>query len=447
MALSEKISKLDALKEELKKYSPLPSDIAQKVTDKYRLEWNFHSNHIEGNTLTYGQTRMLLFFGKSTGDHEKRDFDEMEAHDIAVRMIKEWALDKERDITETEICQLNKIILVKSFWKEAVTAEGTPTKKEIIPGAYKSSPNSVRLKNGQIHHYASPEETPVLMKELFDTYVKSQEKHPLIVAALVHHRFTEMHPFDDGNGRVSRLWANYILLKNGYTPLIIRTEKKEDYLTALQKADAGDLDAFVDFLVDELIWSMEISIKAAKGESIEEDDDLDKKIAFMDAKVKNLDKSEVTKSADKLAINNIIVEEFQPLIFRLDERVGKVKGWFNEINYHLHFNQMRGYIEFESLEALNLYLLLGEYGHDISKIHLKIDFTGFKKAGVNAFNTHLYFGIEFQKWKWVLFFENVSNTISEKLYDESFNSIDEISKQMTSVLIEKIDKQIASLNK
>ena len=447
MSLSEKIQKLDALKEELQSQLPLSFEIQKKVDDKYRLEWNFHSNHIEGNTLSARDAYMLLFKDKATGDHEMRDYHEMQTHDEAVRLIKEWVLDTERDINETEISQLNKIILVKPFWKEAVTTDGMPTRKEIIPGKYKSSTNSVRLKNGQIHHYASREETPILMKELFETYRKSQDKHPSIVAALVHHRFTEIHPFDDGNGRVSRLWANYILLKNGYTPLIIRTERKEDYLTALQKADTGDLDAFVEFLVEELMWSIQISIKAAKGESIEEEDDLDKKIALLDAKVKNLNNSEVTKQVDKLTINTIINEEFQPLILRLDERANKVKTWFNEINYYLNFNHGQGLIEFESIEALNLYLLLGEYGYDIRKIHLKTDFIGFKKAGVNAFNAYLNFGIDFQKWKWIVFSETEDNIVSEKLYNESLDSIDDVAKGMTSHLIEQIEQKIASLSK
>lgn len=67
---------------------------AKRLLDnKFRLESSFHSNNMEGNTLTYRETQMLLFFGKAIGDHQKREFDEMEAHDVAFRLVEEWAQD------------------------------------------------------------------------------------------------------------------------------------------------------------------------------------------------------------------------------------------------------------------------------------------------------------------------------------------------------------------
>jgi hypothetical protein len=73
---------------------------------------------------------------------------------------------------------------------------------------------------------------------------------------------------------------NYVLLKNGLPPVIVKSKKKEDYLKALNKADAGDTDSFVQFIALELLWSLNISINAAKGIAIEEDDDIDKEIAI-----------------------------------------------------------------------------------------------------------------------------------------------------------------------
>jgi len=241
MEISKIIGELDRLKAELETLPPLSPDNQRKLDDKFRLEWNFHSNHMEGNTLTYGQTHMLLFFGKVTGEHEKRDYDEMEAHDVSINMVKEWAKEKDRKLTEVDLRTLNKIILVKPFYKEAITPDGQSTRKRITPGEYKSTPNSVQLKNGQIHHYATPGETPAKMKELFDRYAELTEKHSISKAVVTHHGLTAIHPFDDGNGRVARLWSNYILMKEGIPPLIIRTQNKDEYLTALQKADTGDL--------------------------------------------------------------------------------------------------------------------------------------------------------------------------------------------------------------
>lgn len=153
---------------------PIKQDNQKRLDKKVRLEFNYNSNHIEGNTLTYGETELLLYFGKSNGGHDKRELDEMEAHDVAFKLIKEWAEDKSRELTEIDIKQLNEIILVKPFWKEAITADGQNTRRLIKIGDYKEIHNSVKLQNGEIFEYASPIDTPIKMRELFDWYYSKQ---------------------------------------------------------------------------------------------------------------------------------------------------------------------------------------------------------------------------------------------------------------------------------
>lgn len=279
--IEQNISTVDKLKLALDELRPLSREAEDKLWQKLRLEWDFNSNHIEGNTLTYGETMLLLLHDKTTGDHQKREYDEMQAHDLAIHMIKDWAEDKERDITEADIKNLNKIILVKPYWKEALTYDGQPTRRLINVGDYKQYPNSVRLKSGEMFHYASPEETPRKMQELMDWYKTTDIQHPVYLAAELHYRFITIHPFDDGNGRVARLLVNYVLMRHGYTPIIIKSTDKENYLTALQKADAGDRSAFWDYIALQQIWALELEIKAAKGESIDEPEDIDKEIALL----------------------------------------------------------------------------------------------------------------------------------------------------------------------
>lgn len=164
------------------------------------------------------------------------------------------SIDKERPLTEQFIKELNKIILVKPYWKDAVTLDGIPTQKKIEIGTYKNTPNSVRLKNGEIHEYASPTETPAKMNDLMVWYNENINKmHPVQLAAEFHYRFVCIHPFDDGNGRVARLLLNYILLRNGCPPVIVKSEDKENYLTALQKADSGDVIALIEYIEKQLI--------------------------------------------------------------------------------------------------------------------------------------------------------------------------------------------------
>ena len=90
--------------------------------------------------------------------------------------------------------------------------------------------------------------------------------------ARVHHEFLLIHPFDDGNGRVGRLLLNYVLLKSGYPPIVIRTGQKSSYLAALHRADTSERDysELATFLALAVRVSLRLGIKAAKGESIEE---------------------------------------------------------------------------------------------------------------------------------------------------------------------------------
>lgn len=314
MYRTKTIDTVNALKLELDKKLPLKSEDKKRLQKKMRLEFNYNSNHLEGNTLTYGQTQLLLFFDKSSGDVPVSDIEEMKAHDVALSQIEEMAKEKERPLTEMFIKELNKTILVKPFWKDAISPNGTPTRKRIEIGQYKTSPNSVQLKNGEIHEYASPEETPALMGDLLSWYNSNIDQLPPVqLAAEFHYRFVCIHPFDDGNGRVARLIMNYILLKNNYPLVIIKSEDKESYLTALQKADTGDIESLIEYIEMQSIWSLELSIKAANGEDIDELGDIEKEIEIL--KRKKLTKTKIFRTPKVVfeIINHINNDLWTPL--------------------------------------------------------------------------------------------------------------------------------------
>src|SRR5438477_9152456 len=118
--MSENFKKLDELRNAWRAVQPLKSEDEARLWKKLRLEWNYNSNHIEGNTLTYGETELLLIQGQTVGGHTIREYEEMKAHDVAVEYIGQLARE-ERVIGETDIRDLNKIILKEPFWKEAET--------------------------------------------------------------------------------------------------------------------------------------------------------------------------------------------------------------------------------------------------------------------------------------------------------------------------------------
>jgi cell filamentation protein, protein adenylyltransferase len=347
MELPNLINQIELLTQELTALQPLATEQQENLDKKFRLEFNYNSNHIEGNTLTYGETVLYLIFDKTTGDHEGREYEEMKASDVALKLVQELAAEKERPLTEAFIKNLNEIILVRPYWANAITPDGQNTRRKISIGDYKKHPNSVLLQNGEMFHYASPDETPAAMGDLIKWYREETEKkelHPIAIAALMHYKFVRIHPFDDGNGRISRLLMNYVLYNNNLPPVIIKSAGKKDYLLALNKADSGDINAFVEYVARQLIWSLELSIKAAKGESIEEGDDIDKEVALWKKELTNKSLT-TTNPISAEDVRKFYIQNIGRFLIKFDERLNKLFrelfiGWevIGLVNRTTHFH-------------------------------------------------------------------------------------------------------------
>ncbi len=288
----ENVAKAIQLKKELDTLRPLNKEDELRIMQKFRLDWNYHSNHLEGNTLTYGETKALILFHITAQGKSLKDHLEVEGHNEAINLILDIVKQK-RPITETFIRELHQLLLKKEYDVDAITPNGKPTKKRIKVGKYKTSPNHVKTKTGEIFRFATPEETPAMMFDLLNWYknkINSKKINSILVAAEFHYRFIRIHPFDDGNGRLARILMNFILMQFGYPPVIIKTEDKNNYFAVLQIADAGNLEAFVDYIGLNLTHSLDLMIKGAKGESIEEPDDLEKEVALLEQKLNSVGK-------------------------------------------------------------------------------------------------------------------------------------------------------------
>ncbi|MDR2511981.1 MAG: Fic family protein, partial [Bacteroidales bacterium] len=108
---------IETLHKELQALLPMKEVDRQRYDQKFMLEFNYNSNHLEGNTLTYGQTELLLMFGETTGNANLKDYEEMKAHNVGLEMVKVEAQDKERLLSESFIRNLNGTILVRDFQK------------------------------------------------------------------------------------------------------------------------------------------------------------------------------------------------------------------------------------------------------------------------------------------------------------------------------------------
>ena len=233
------MNKIDKLFEQWQDLQALSERKQHLLSQRFTVDYNYNSNHIEGNTLTYGQTELLLLFGRVSGEGSLKDFNDMKASEVTVQMLQE-ELFEDKPLTQHFIRLLHQTLLREDYTVYRTLPDGTTTHYVIHAGAYKSRPNSVITRYGDRFEYASPQETPALMTDLVDWYNQaeaSQALHPVELVALFHYRYIRIHPFEDGNGRMARLLVNYILARHKYPMLVVRHRNKEQYLDALHESD------------------------------------------------------------------------------------------------------------------------------------------------------------------------------------------------------------------
>ena len=219
---------------------PLSARDREMLGRRFVIDFNYNSNHLEGNTLTYGQTEILLLFGKVVGEAEVKDVQEMTASNVGLKMMTEEAALRGVPLTQNFIRTLHKTLLREDYTVWHNLPGGQTASYVIHAGQYKTRPNSVITRYGDRFEYASPEETPALMSDLVGWYNDAEQSGkytPVELAAIFHYRYIRIHPFEDGNGRIARLMANYILARHDYPMIVVRSRKKNDYLEALRRTD------------------------------------------------------------------------------------------------------------------------------------------------------------------------------------------------------------------
>lgn len=393
------------LKEELDAVRPLSQEDEKRIMDKFRLDLNYHSNHLEGNSLTYGEIKALILYNITAEGKPLKDHFEMNGHNEAVK----WVLDiikDDRKLTENYIREIHKLILKKPYETDAISVDGTPLKKLVKIGEYKTTDNHVKTKTGEIFRFATAEETPAKMNDLLAWYhaeLANENVNPILLAAEFHYKYIRIHPFDDGNGRTARILMNFILMKFGYPPVIIKTEDKANYFAALQQADAGVLTPFVNYINSNLIDSLKIMISGAKGEEIEEPDDVDKEIALLrqrferDEKYFDLVKSGVSLQS---SYTNVISKFIDEIILQ-SQKLGE---FYFEFGYTTQINQKTNnfttgqFINGNEEEVKNRFFELVDT--NTAGLHFKFTYNILKKLKQVNTNYDEDLIVNFQKFKY-----------------------------------------------
>lgn len=417
------VEKSIKLKRELDSLRPLKKEDELRIMQKFRLDWNYHSNNLEGNTLTYGETKALILFGITAQGKPLKDHFEITGHDEAIKWVSE-IVKQERPLTENFIRELHKLILKEPYEVDAITPEGLPTKKKVNVGSYKSTPNHVRTRTGELFRFATPEETPALMNDLLNWYLsKVDEKNinPILLAAEFHYKYIRIHPFDDGNGRTARILMNFILMQFGYPPVIIKTNDKENYFAALRQADAGLLEPFIEYISKNLNNSLELMIRGAKGEIIEEPDDLDKEIALLEQKLKTVAQPiEISKS--QKAILELYDNSISELIKKFIDKGEKFEKFYVKNLFYVFVNNLSNN---ESKQDVIL-ISRNRIKEDINSMWARFEYQAFNQTGFQEFNysSQISFSFEITRYR----VNNTAGVSIEKFYGEqlSESEIDEL---------------------
>lgn len=278
---TDAIAEIDRLKAELDDLRPLPPDATERLAQKLRIEWNYHSSAIEGNALTLGETRTLILHGLTARGKPMRDHLDIEGHDDAVKAIEE-AVEEGDALNQAFIRNLHSILLKEPYEMPAESPDGHRTMRPISVGQYKTMPNNVRTQTGEMHYFAPPDQVQSMMSDLIDwcREKEAEGEHAIVIAATFHYRFVQIHPFDDGNGRMARLLTNLILMRHGYTIAMVQRDGRDRYIAEIEQAQATDsLAGFIAYVADCCRYSLELHLRAARGESIEDPDDIDREIA------------------------------------------------------------------------------------------------------------------------------------------------------------------------
>ena len=226
---AELFASLDALKARLDAHRPLPADIVSQIRQDMRIRFTYHSNAIEGNTLTMSETKAVLEDGITIGGKSLKEHLEAVGHSHAIDYM-EALVQKDEALTERTLKEIHNLILRN------------------IDGANAGTYRRMNVLISGAGHIPPPAERVLEKMEAFFRWYGAARGalHPVEFAARVHADFVNIHPFKDGNGRTARLIMNFELMRVGFPTVIVPVDARPDYYRNLDiAATQGDYLPFV----------------------------------------------------------------------------------------------------------------------------------------------------------------------------------------------------------
>ncbi|MGH6897912.1 MAG: Fic family protein [Geminicoccaceae bacterium] len=198
--------------------------------------------------LDRGTTEALVAHGfveelvsrSSTDIEPSRLIDILRDQEAAIQLVMD-CVTRNRPLTKGVIHELHSILARHQDTTVAIDQFGRRGEIPLLKGKFKELENNPRRSDGSIHEYCPPVHVEAEMENLLRWLGDYAAEDPIIVASWLHHRFTQIHPYQDGNGRVARAVTTLVLLRSELLPLVIDRDLRVGYIEALETADQGDL--------------------------------------------------------------------------------------------------------------------------------------------------------------------------------------------------------------
>ena len=231
------------------------SSALQKFNTELSREWAVETGIIENlYTLDRGTAQILIEQGfkaslipRGSSNREPEDVVSMiNDHKTTLESLFQF-VNQTRGLSASYIKALHQRITRSQKTVQARDSFGRLGEVPLERGTWKTQPNDPKRPDGLLHEYCPPVHVDAEMDRLIAMYndYKNQQTEPEVLAAWLHHRFTQIHPFQDGNGRIARVLASLVFIQCGWFPLLVTRDMRPDYITALEKADHGELDDLV----------------------------------------------------------------------------------------------------------------------------------------------------------------------------------------------------------
>lgn len=420
---------------------PLPKIVEERINQKFIVAYNYNSNLLEGNGLTYMQTELFLMSGQTKGSAKLSDYVKASAHNNALKKIVSASKRKNYSLTEDFVKELYKTLTSGPAINEYAMDDGClmDYMEHSFTVSYKRKNNAILTPEGHTIHFASVSDTPKLMSELVAWYnAESQagKLHPIELAALLHYKFLCIHPFPDANGRIARLLVNFTLLKNDYPMIVIHCEDKDEYHRALAesnhvvgstgireaKANADDVSRLSELFTRLTINSFESCFKIVNGDDAVLYDELHRRISTLHKRLDvTINRDDVKLAYSKPAVKSVVERTIVPLLKTWEEYLSEFDLLIYNRKSYMSIDGYEQNYEYDFLSLADNLVHLDRIPEE--NIHLSLYITGIRNTNKNKNSKPIYGGeIRITFYKSVYEIRNSANeTIYTKLYHQGLD--------------------------